>query len=323
MDNESTRLINDEFNHKNDEFTQKIQSTSAPQPQPVAEEKKSKKVNPVAAAAGGFVAGAAAGVGISAAASNTTEEPKPAETANETPEAETPAPEQVILANDEGVRYAHVEADNFSDAFAQARAQVGAGGVFEYDGKLYGTYTADEWNRMSPEERADYQSRVDEVAPTAHTAYEHAPSAHTSPRATVSHEAGVSDVADHHDATPDAVPANAEMISAEPVDSEIRILGVEAVQNGEGQTMNIALVECEGDQALLVDVDNTGSIDVLIHDDNTDGQVQESEIHDISDAGIGVEELLQAQAAQQGDVYCASADDMQDYVNDADSVMQI
>lgn len=306
MDNEATRLINDEP-------AQKEQASQTSQAQPeVPMTPKAKKGNTIAAAAGGIVAGAAAGAATTAAASNSnvnSETPKEVqeEVFEETPEA--PAPEQVILANDEGIRYAHVEADNFNDAFAQARAQVGPGGVFEYNGRLYGTYYAEEWDNMSSQEKADYQNRVNEVAPSHHN---NSQSAHASAQEV-----------EHHDVSPEVVPANAEMISAEPVDNEIRVLGVEAVQNEDGQIMNIALVEREGDQALLVDVDNNGTIDVLLHDDNGDGQLQESEIHDISGAGLDVADLMQAQAAQQGDVLYASNDDMPDYINDADSIMTV
>lgn len=307
MDNEATRLINDEP-------AQKEQATPASQSQPEAPmTSKAKKGNTIAAAAGAFVAGAAAGAATTAAASTpniASEQPvdvKEEVATEKTPEA--PAPEQVILANDEGIRYAHVEADNFNDAFAQARAQVGPGGVFEYNGRLYGTYYAEEWDNMSSQEKADYQNRVNEVAPSHHN---NSQSTHASAQEV-----------EHHDVSPEVVPANAEMISAEPVDNEIRVLGVEAVQNEDGQIMNIALVEREGDQALLLDVDNNGTIDVLLHDDNGDGQLQESEIHDISGAGLDVADLMQAQAAQQGDVLYASNDDMPDYINDADSIMTV
>lgn len=306
MDNEATRLINDEP-------VQKEQPTHTSQAQPEAQTTpEAKKGNTIAAAAGGFVAGAATGAVTTAAASapsSDSETPVDVQEeimTEETPE--TPAPEQVILANDEGIRYAHVEADNFNDAFAQARAQVGPGGVFEYNGRLYGTYYAEEWDNMSSQEKADYQNRVNEVAPSRYS---------TSENTHVTHEV------EHHDVSPEVVPANAEMISAEPVDNEIRVLGVEAVQNEDGQIMNIALVENEGNHALLVDVDNDGTIDVLLHDDNYDGQLQESEIHDISGAGLEVADLMQAQAAQQGDVFYASNDDMPDYINDADSIMTV
>lgn len=311
MDNEATRLIEDEMIQKN-EISNKV----------AVESKKRRKVNIMSAVASGFVAGAAVGAGVSAAASTTSEDIEtPIDTkeeivTEETPE--TPAPEQAILANDEGIRYAHVEADNFNEAYAQARAQVGPGGVFEYNGRIYSTYTAEEWNEMSAEERAEYQGKIFENAP--------APQHHST-----SNTAAATEVADHQEQihveatpeNPEAVPANAEMIAAETVDNEIRILGVETVQNDYGQIMNVALVECEGDQALLVDVDNNGSIDVFIHDDNVDGRIQESEIHDISDAGLEVADLLQAQAAQEGDMYYASCDDMPDYVNDADSFVEV
>ena len=303
MDNEATRLINDEPT-KREQTASATQSQSEP-----SAPKKSKKSSPISAAAGGFVAGAAVGIGGSAAATNTPEDVQNLEgEAAENADIETPAPEEAILANDEGVRYAHVDADNFNDAFAQARAQVGPGGVFEYNGRIYGTYLADEWNEMTPQERAEYQNRVNEVAPSHHVQHD---------------TATIADATEHQETTSDvvAVPTDAEMVSAEPVDNEIRVLGVETVQDGDGQVMNVALVECEGDQALLVDVDNNGAIDVLVHDDNGDGQIQETEIHDISEAGLDVADLMQTQAAQEGDVFYTSNDDMPDYVNDADSTM--
>lgn len=304
MDNEETRLINDETS-QNEQPVSESQSRFE-----TTEHKKSKRGIHPGASAGGFIAGAAVGIGATAFASNTPKEATDPEKINavENPETEAPAPEQAILANDEGIRYAHIEADNFNDAFAQARAQVGPGGVFEYDGRLYGTYLADEWNEMTPQERADYQSRVNEVASSHQSALN------------VSNESGSTG---HHESASNETPTNAEMISEEPVDNEIRVLGVEAVQNDGGQIMNVALVECEGDHALLVDVDNNGTMDVLLHDDNGDGNLQESEVHDISGAGLDVADLVEAQAAQQGDMLYAADDNMPDYINDADSIMSV
>lgn len=303
MDNEVTRLINDESSQKEQPtLTAQTQSKGA----------KSKKTNSIATATGGFVVGAAAGAATTmAAATPNNEAEMPTEVQEEDKSEEipdVPTPEQVILANDEGIRYAHVDASNFNEAFAQARQQVGPGGVFEYNGRIYGTYYAEEWDNMSTQERADFQSRVNEVAPSHHAE---------------SQATHVAEVTEHVEVTPEVIPANTEMISAEPVDNEIRVLGVEAVQNEYGQIMNIALVECEEDQALLVDVDNNGTIDVLLHDDNRDGHLQESEVYDISGAGLEVADLLQAQASQEGDIFYTSNDDMPDYINDADSIMTI
>lgn len=306
MDNEATHLISDDA-------TQNERPSSISQLQTeVQTAPRAKNGNPIVAAAGGFAAGATAGATTAVAASTLDEETESVNAQQEFVEEEkpkTPAQEQAILTNDEGIRYAHVEAGNFNDAFAQARAQVGPGGVFEYNGRLYGTYYAEEWDNMSSQEKADYQNRVNEVVPSHHNNSQNT-------------NAATQEI-EHHDVSQEDMPTNAEMISAEPVDNEIRVLGVEAVQNEDGQIMNIALVEREGDQALLVDVDNNGAIDVLLHDDNGDRQLQESEIHDISGAGIEVSDLIQAQASQQGDILYTAEDDMPDYVNDADSILSV
>ena len=327
MDNETTRLINDGGNcntegastGKDSQAANNCSTTQdsfASTQQENTDAKSEKKGRTVAAGVGGFVAGAAVGVGATAYATSKTEEIPVDEEVKEDASQDTdiPSPEQAILANDEGIRYAHVDADNFNDAFSQAREQVGPGGLFEYNGKLYGTYTANEWNEMSMEERADYQNRVNEVAP-AH----HSDSAHV---ATNVDEVSLHDHS-HAVAAPEVIPANAEMIFPEPADNEIRVLGVEAVENPNGDVMNVALIECEGDHVLLVDVDNSGTIDVAIHDDNYDGQIQPSEVYDISEAGMQVSDLLQAQAAQEGQTFTASADDMPDYINDSDSIMSV
>lgn len=47
---------------------------------------------------------------------------------------------------------------SYSKAFAAARSQVGAGGAFEWHGKVYGTYLHDEWNNMSAAEKAEFDS---------------------------------------------------------------------------------------------------------------------------------------------------------------------
>jgi hypothetical protein len=115
------------------------------------------------------------------------------------------------------------------------------------------------------------------------------------------------------------IPSDEELISAEPIDNDIHVLGVEAVSDDDGNTMNVALLENNGDQALLVDVDNDGTIDVLLHDDNYDGILQETEIHDVSGAGIEVSDLAQIQDTPDDGTLYVSNDDMPDYINDADT----
>lgn len=47
---------------------------------------------------------------------------------------------------------------SFNEAFAAARSEVGAGGAFEWRGNMYNTFYAEEWNSMSAEERAEFDS---------------------------------------------------------------------------------------------------------------------------------------------------------------------
>ena len=58
------------------------------------------------------------------------------------------------------------ESQSFREAFQAARAEVGAGGVFRWHGNIYNTYTVEEWNAMSTEEKNLFAQRVKpEVSP--------------------------------------------------------------------------------------------------------------------------------------------------------------
>ena len=45
---------------------------------------------------------------------------------------------------------------SFSEAFAAARAEVGAGGIFEWNGNYYGTYYEDEWKEFSDDFKQEF-----------------------------------------------------------------------------------------------------------------------------------------------------------------------
>lgn len=49
---------------------------------------------------------------------------------------------------------------SFGEAFAQARAEVGSGGVFIWHGGIYNTYTVEEWNVMTPQQKIDFAHQV-------------------------------------------------------------------------------------------------------------------------------------------------------------------
>ena len=85
----------------------------------------------------------------------------------ESPEIVAPEAGETSHTLENGLKVASVNDDlSFGEAFAQARAEVGPGGVFHWHGGIYNTYTAAEWNAMSVGEKHDFAQQVQpEVRP--------------------------------------------------------------------------------------------------------------------------------------------------------------
>ena len=101
---------------------------------------------------------------------------------------------------------------------------------------------------------------------------------------------------------------------------EVQVLGV--YENGEGQEMAI-LTDGETVAAVL-DANGDGEANVIGIDENMNGQLEEGEIHDISDQHISMSQYEDAYLAQQQEqmqqeheTFAYNADDQQDYNNDA------
>lgn len=305
---EETVMINKNINDKKENTVMENNEVTA--------KKTSVKNEKAAYAAGGFAAGLASGVAGSSFAANTAHDDEKEEViasaenteniTTETVVAEeqnyiAPEPEDVLLATDEGVRIAQVDDKaTFAEAFADARAQVGPGGAFEWRGHVYNTYYAEEWNNMSAEERAEYQSKIDY-------------------NTIAGDNAGAAYVAEEQSQMEqDMMASNTEMVDDDSEVEGVKVLGVEAVVDNEGNQMTVAAIEVEGEQALLVDIDNDGTMDALMIDENYDNQIDPyNEIYDIEDCNIETNDLIQM-SMQQNEVYYASNDNLPDYMNDAD-----
>lgn len=185
---------------------------------------------------------------------------------------------------------------SFAQAFAAARAQVGAGGAFEWHGQVYGTYYKNEWDAMSTQERHDFQ--VAAIRGSHSDA-----SAHNSGYAGTSHHAqGVVDDGStgKYSYEQQDEAGRQDVVQVDTVDDdEVRILGLESVQDEDGNTINIAAFDINGERAMLVDIDNDRVMDVLVHDDNGDGQISEDEMEDVSSYNITVDDV-QARMQQDG-----------------------
>lgn len=220
-----------------------------------------------------------------------------------------PEPEDAIVATATGVRVAQVD-DNasFSQAFADARAQVGPGGVFEWHGRVYGTYYKDEWDNMTAEQKHEYQASIDykdvisdeSMAQHLNDMAQHNATHHDS---NVNH---TSYNTQETIAKPET-PNDSQDISSEDVDVQVLEVGRTDI-NGDGIPENAAVLEVNGHEVLIVDIDQDGIADAALCDVDNDGQV---EIADLSGENMSMPE----QSA--GDAYMAQADNAPDYMNNA------
>ena len=220
-----------------------------------------------------------------------------------------PEPEDAIVATATGVRVAQVD-DNasFSQAFADARAQVGPGGVFEWHGRVYGTYYKDEWDNMTAEQKHEYQASIDykDIISDESMAQHHNDMAQHN---ATHHESNVDNTSYHHQETtakPETVN-DSQDVSSEDVDVQVLEVG-QTDLNSDGIPENAAILEVNGHEVLIVDIDQDGIADAALCDVDNDGQV---EIADLSGENMAMPE----QSA--GDAYMAQADNAPDYMNDA------
>ena len=203
-----------------------------------------------------------------------------------------PEPEDAIVATATGVRVAHVDDDaSFSQAFADARAQVGPGGVFEWHGRVYGTYYKNEWDNMTAEQKHEYQASIDYDDVISHdnmAQHQH----------DTAHQTGDTHYTSYQEQEQDGND-----------DVEVRVLEVGLTDlNDDGIPENAAILEINGHEVLIVDIDRDGIADALLCDVDNDG---DPEIADISEDNI----IMPVQS--DVDLYMAQADDAPDYMNDA------
>lgn len=237
-----------------------------------------------------------------------------------------------------GLRVAEVDQNlSFGRAFAAARAEVGPGGVFHWHGNIYNTYTAEEWNNMTPAEHSQFAQQVrpeiqpGEGRPHRDTSHHHhddtAAKQETDRQEPAKQEPAKQEqeqtASDHKPQGRGTVPVS------KPSDDEpeVHFLGVERVETDQG-AMNVGHMVVDQQDVALIDVDDNQVFDVMVADRNNNGKLEDNEVVDISARQLTVTDFAVASAQQQdGDVQTELAsqtqqdqiaDDMPDYMNDAD-----
>ena len=193
---------------------------------------------------------------------------------------------------------------SFSEAFTAARNEVGSGGVFEWHGNIYSTFTEDEWNGMTAEQIDEYGSHFSWHSDNSST--ETASSTHSS---TSSHSAHATDEVEVSEVTQ---ASHTEEVAVVDVDPEVEVLGV---VHDEESGANIAGLAVDGQEVVLIDVNGDETFDIMGADVNGDQQLSQNEIVDISGQNLAVNDLGGI-SNPDGSLYASNNSNEIDYTND-------
>ena len=264
MKEDETRVYNDNnayLNNAEDETVKAEITVSEDETAmaPEAAKKTSAKGNNVAFAAAGAVAGAAVGAGVSAAAMKHGDN-------KFTKEADAEVkPEEEVAVEPKGEAKSDEELLN-----APADEK---GGETPAIGHTSGTPVA--------------EVPAAEVTPVA-----------TEDPETEVHATEVQPVQVNVTVNINGAPAETGEVKTVVPEPEVEVHSVGTIMDEEGNVVNHAEVTVDGVDAVLLDVDNNGSIDVAIVDSDGDGQVTIEDAMDMSDTGLTMDDVAQHMMGQ-------------------------
>lgn len=274
----------------------------------------------IKAALAGTALGLGAGVATAAGVHSVQTDGIQGETANEDSNPATKPVDQTNASTNESPTVPIAENHDelsFTDAFNTAREEVGAGGIFKWHGRYYGTYNSDEWNNMSDADKQTYISKMPEQIHEADNSWEHGYAA-----AQANHESNTENIiqAQVTNNTDDlsTTPVNATHIEPTTSVPEVEVLNVGVVSDNNGNQQIVAQMRIDGHDALMVDVNMDGRMDGVLIDANDNGQLDPGEAVELHN-DIRVDDLIAAQGdVSNTDTQLASNDQLPDYTNDAD-----
>ncbi len=263
-----------------DEQTQIIEETVNEEQETSQESKLSSRVKKVAGVAGVAAAGVAAGVVFTSMASGDNDDQSTQADAAQAAHTAVPAG---------NVKVAEVSDDmSFDEAFASARKQVGAGGVFEWRGKLYGTYYKNEWDAMSQADKDQYAANVFGT-PQAKV---HNENIQEQPRKDMPEDAeqntNVQKVSHQTNNQQDRAEAGSDEGGRYNIQ---QVYGVRTVTDNNGNPMTMVEAKVNGHNAILCDINQDDKIDSMAIDANDDGQITQDEIIPVPQGAVLVSEL--------------------------------
>ena len=265
-----------------DEQSQIIEETVNEEQETSQESKLSSRVKKVAGVAGVAAAGVAAGVVFTSMASGDNDDQSTQADAAQATHTAVPAG---------NVKVAEVSDDmSFDEAFASARKQVGAGGVFEWRGKLYGTYYKNEWDNMSQADKDQYAANVfgTPQAKTHQTNTQDQPQQDVAEENVAEQNTNVQKVSQQTDNQQDMAEADSDNGGSYNIQ---QVYGARTVIDNNGNPMTMVEAKVNGHNAILCDINQDDKIDAMVIDANDDDQVTEDEIIPVPQGAVLVSEL--------------------------------
>lgn len=179
---------------------------------------------------------------------------------------------------------------SFKAAFDAARAELGAGGVFSWHGKLFNTYTADEWNGMSPKDKELFAQQVKpEVSAEDVNTHDLVIDNDNSDKVV---EASA-DFAQNTDEEvrivkdEDLTAASVEVDEKQNVEAsssaadDVRVIGYGDIDLANGNSVTVEELEVNGQRVAVIDVDKDGVGDIAMSDLNHNNRPDDGEVIDL------------------------------------------
>ncbi len=231
--------------------------------------------NAAFAGVGGLILGAIGTTLVSATTAETTEET--------VDQVEEPVAAEQWQDGEIKVASGVTDEMSFGEAFAAAREEVGTGGVFEWKGNLYGTYTEAEWNAMTPEEQDAWGD---------HFNWEQIDTETKEPEDTNETEQSAETGTETEPATEDEPESTVDQEAETATDSEAD-MQINRVVEDNTEGYGYAEGTYNGHQAVLLDADNDGIVDYAVVDVNDNNDIDEGEIVDLRESGISLREVAE------------------------------
>jgi len=171
---------------------------------------------------------------------------------------------------------------SFNEAFAAARHEVGAGGVFEWHGGVYGTYYANEWDGFSDTYKHEFSNYHYDIESGQHVTESH-PTTIDVPIVVEDPIAG-----NEHPSVDSGVTGSDPLDDIQGSDNDVTVIS-SGHMDIDGHTVDVVSALVDGHEVALVDTNLDGNYDIAVVNNN--GDPEHSSVYMIDNEHNGSETI--------------------------------